>query len=526
MVDRGDYCSGASAASSHMVHGGIRYLENGEFRLVREAVHERNRLIEKAPHLVEPLQTTFPIFKLFSGLLNAPLKFLRLLDQPSERGAIVLKIGMMLYDLFTRKQRTVPPHVFRNRSESLSLFPQLNPDIIYTGTYYDGSMPSPERIAIELVRDAVNANDRAVPLNYVGLTSAGGNTLSLRDELSGEVIQLMPKILVNATGPWIDLVNHTMGLQTHFIGGTKGSHLVLDHPELRQAIRGHEFFFENKDGRIVLIFPLEDKVMIGTSDIRVDNPDRVAISEEEVDYFFDMVKRVFPTISVDRSQIVYTFSGVRPLQYSAAGRTGQISREHKLEILEAREPLEFPVLSLVGGKWTSFRAFAEMTTDEVLSRLSLPRQVRTEDLAIGGGNGYPKTEDAKQALLTEWQEEHRCSRERIEVLFQRYGTRAKDVLMTIEDENDRALDTYPDISHGELKFLVEHEDVAHLDDLIFRRSLLGKLGLVTEDGLHELARSIAEICQWNADREGEECQRVVSFLRENHLHFNRYVPLS
>lgn len=98
--------------------------------------------------------------------------------------------------------------------------------------------------------------------------------------------------------------------------------------------------------------------------------------------------------------------------------------------------------------------------------------------------------------------------------------------MTIEDENDRALDTYPDISHGELKFLVEHEDVAHLDDLIFRRSLLGKLGLVTEDGLHELARSIAEICQWNADREDEECQRVVSFLRENHLHFNRYVPLS
>ena len=94
LIDRGDYCSGASAASSHMVHGGIRYLENGEFRLVREAVRERNQLIEYLPHQVKPLPTTFPIFKIFSGLLNAPLKFLGLLDRPSERGALVIKLVM------------------------------------------------------------------------------------------------------------------------------------------------------------------------------------------------------------------------------------------------------------------------------------------------------------------------------------------------------------------------------------------------------------------------------------------------
>ena len=108
LVDKGDYCSGTSAASSHMVHGGIRYLENGEFRLVREAVQERNRLLKNAPHLVKPLPTTFPIFKWFSGLLNAPLKFLGLLDRPAERGAIVIKLGMLLYDYYTRRQKTVP----------------------------------------------------------------------------------------------------------------------------------------------------------------------------------------------------------------------------------------------------------------------------------------------------------------------------------------------------------------------------------------------------------------------------------
>src|SRR5512141_2386248 len=105
LVERGDFCSGASSASSHMAHGGIRYLENGEFRLVREAVQERNRLIQNAPHLVKPLPTTIPMFKRFSGLFNAPLKFLRLQDKPSERGSLVIKIGLMMYDAYTGARR-------------------------------------------------------------------------------------------------------------------------------------------------------------------------------------------------------------------------------------------------------------------------------------------------------------------------------------------------------------------------------------------------------------------------------------
>ena len=116
LVDRADFCSGASAASSHMAHGGIRYLENGEFRLVREAVRERNAMIVNAPHIVRPLPTTIPIFRLFSGLLNAPLKFLGLLDRPSERGSLVIKIGLMLYDAYTGAQRTVPRHRFMSQS--------------------------------------------------------------------------------------------------------------------------------------------------------------------------------------------------------------------------------------------------------------------------------------------------------------------------------------------------------------------------------------------------------------------------
>ena len=328
LIDRADFCSGASAASSHMAHGGIRYLENGEFRLVREAVQERNRMIQNAPHLVKPLPTTVPMFKYFSGILNAPLKFLKLLDKPSERGSIIIKLGLIMYDAYTGRTRIVPRHQFRSRASSLAQWGRLNPRIVNTATYYDGAILNPERLALELVLDAESENPNARALNYVSMIGGGEDTLILRDELTSETYDVRPKLVINAAGPWIDFVINKMGLSTRFIGGTKGSHLVLDHPELRQAIGENEFFFENKDGRIVLIFPLFDRVLVGTSDIPIENPDEAQCTDEEIDYFLEMIARVFPDLKIGREHIVFQFSGVRPLPRSTAKNTSQISRDH------------------------------------------------------------------------------------------------------------------------------------------------------------------------------------------------------
>src|SRR5687767_2618914 len=153
LVEKGDFCSGASSASSHMAHGGVRYLENGEFRLVREAVQERNRMIENAPHVVKPLPTTIPIFKRFSGILNAPLKFFGLLDKPSERGSLIIKLGLILYDAYTGRQRSVPRHQFLSRQKSLATWKQLNPEIVNAAVYYDGAILQPERLAMDLLLD-------------------------------------------------------------------------------------------------------------------------------------------------------------------------------------------------------------------------------------------------------------------------------------------------------------------------------------------------------------------------------------
>lgn len=516
LVERGDFCSGASAASSHMAHGGIRYLENGEFRLVREAVAERNRMIQNAPHLVEPLPTTVPMFKHFSGLLNAPLKFLGLLDKPSERGSFVIKIGLMFYDAFTGKTRVVPRHAFRGRAESLKLWPRLNPDVRATATYYDGSILNPERLALEVMLDGEADGGRA--LNYVSLVGGQGNAVTLRDELTGAVFDVQPKLVVNAAGPWIDAANGSLGLSTRFIGGTKGSHLVLDHPELRETIGNHEFFFENKDGRIVLIFPLYDRVIVGTSDIPIENPDDALCTDAEVDYFLEMIARVFPDIKVTRENIVFRFSGVRPLAHTGSAKTtGQITRDHHIQVTEGEwTGLGYPVYSLVGGKWTSFRAFAEQAADKALAFLGRTRQKSTRELPVGGGRNYPRTAEEQKRYLDGLAAWTGFPAERVRVLFERYGTRAEAAALSIARQPDQPLKSLPDFTRREVMFLCQQEQVVHLDDLLLRRTLLAMLGRLTRAAVEEMSDAAGEALGWDEGRKKAEAARALELLASRH----------
>jgi glycerol-3-phosphate dehydrogenase len=517
LVERADFCSGGSAASSHMAHGGIRYLENGEFRLVREAVRERNLMIKNAPHLVQPLPTTIPMFKRFSGLLNAPLKFLGLLNKPAERGSLIIKLGLMMYDAYTGKQRTVPRHVFRSRKKSLEKWNRLHPGIVNTATYYDGAILNPERLAVEVMLDAEQENPNAHALNYMSMAGGMNGTVIVRDEITGDSFDVKPKLLINATGGWIDASNRKLGVTSHFIGGTKGSHIVVKHDELRRAIGDNEFFFENKDGRIVLIFPLYDRVLIGTSDIPVDSPDDAVCTDAEIDYFLDMVKRIFPEVSLTRQNIVFQFSGIRPLPHSGAKTAGQISRDHSIEVL-GREAtrLAFPVYSLVGGKWTSFRAFSEQTADKAFTYLGVQRTKGTQLLPIGGGRGYlPASENMQKQVesLSAWTG---VGRERLKVLFERYGTRAETIASFIHGGTDRMLATLPDYSVREVSFIARHEKVVHLDDFLLRRSMLALLGLLTREALDELADVLADILGWTKEQRDAEAERSLSILTNRH----------
>ncbi len=516
IVDKGDFCSGASMASSHMLHGGIRYLENGEFGLVKEALRERNNLLRNAPHLAHPLPTTIPIFKWMSGILNSPMKFLGLLDKPAERGAVIIKLGLIMYDAYVRGDSPMPGHRFENRTKALEKWPSLNPNLLFTATYFDGGMDTPERLALEILMDGEKEGDHARAANYLSAAGAEGDQVLLKDELTGEIIPIQPQIVVNAGGPWIDFINQDISSQSNYIGGTKGSHLIVNHPELCKAINGHEIFFEYVDGRIVLIFPyIADHVMIGSTDLRIDDPDQAVCTDEEIDYILDMVPQIFPHLNVTREQIVFQFSGVRPLPV-AKGSTGQISRNHSIELIDIGNLNPWPILNLVGGKWTSYRAFSEQVTDQILDRLELPRKTSTAHLKIGGGTSYPITDNSRDAWIQTLAESNKITSERAKTLFERYGTRASEVASYISKTGDSPMDNLEGYSVGEIKFLVENEMVTRLDDLLLRRTKTAWVGKLSEESVNELTTAVSEILDWTADHQKQEKERALTLLREKH----------
>jgi glycerol-3-phosphate dehydrogenase len=511
LAERSDFVSGASAASSHMIHGGIRYLENGEFRLVHEAVTERNALLQIAPHYVRPLQTTIPIFSTFSGVLSAPLRFLRHGGGThTERGAALIKIGLVIYDSFSRGGGRVARHEFRGRRRSLQQLPHLNPDIKYTATYLDASLHDPERLAIDVLRDGLAAGgDRARAANYTAAVGADDGRIVLRDQHSGREIPFAASVVVNAAGPWTDLVNMACGDPTDHMGGTKGSHIVLDHPELLAATGGRELFFEHKDGRIVLIYPLKGRVLVGTTDLEHDMSEPIVCTEAEVDYFIELIGAVLPDIPVGRDQIVYRFSGVRPLPGHGDLAPGFVSRDYRIEESPLGGRTDATVLSLVGGKWTTFRASAENLTDHVLEKLAQPRRRSTRGVPIGGGRGFPTTERARR----QWIDAHGegLAQDRVATLLDRYGTVAADVIAAIvEDPDDAALTTLPAYSTAELRHIARTEAVVHLDDMLMRRTSLAFIGAVSPESAREVADAIAPVMRWDAAECATETDRALA----------------
>lgn len=513
LVDRDDYVSGASASSSHMIHGGIRYLENGEFRLVKESVHERNALLRLAPHYVRPLATTIPIFSTFSSLLAAPLNFVGIkLKGRRERGALIIKIGLMIYDTFSRDGGRVPRHQFRGAKASRDLLPSLRRDVKWTATYYDASMHDPERLALDVLMDGIAAGNKARASNYVEAVGMGADgAVNLRDAVTGDTFSLRAQVVINASGPWTDLTNTTLGETSHYMGGTKGSHIVIDHPELLAACKGREIFFEFSDGRIVLIYPLKGRVLIGTTDIAHDMADPIRCTDEEVDYFFDVVKYVFPAIAVDRSNIVFRFSGVRPLPRTDAASNAQISRDYRVE---EGQVAGTPVLSLVGGKWTTFRALGEQLGGRVLELLGRTRAVSTDGRLIGGAVGYPTTPDARDT----WLSIHGATvgSKRAAELLERYGTSAEAIIRRIADTSDTPLVAAHDYSRAEITHLVETEQVVRLVDLLLRRTSLAFCGLVTDALLVELSELLGELLGWDTERRSRERDETRHYLADRH----------
>jgi glycerol-3-phosphate dehydrogenase len=504
LIDKSDFCAGTSAAMTRVIHGGLRYLENAEFRLVRESLRERNRLLRNAPHYVKPLPTTIPIFSWTSGIIPAMRNLLGWPTKPGNRGALLIKTGLMLYDILAGRESPLPRHRFRFRRAALALRPALNPEVICTATYYDAKITYPERLCLELVLDAEAACPGARALNYVRLKSAADGAVILRDEVSGETCEVRPRIVVNSTGPWIDFTNRSLGRESRFIGGTKGSHIVLDHPELVEATGDEMIYFVNRDGRICIFYVVDGKIIAGATDIPAEDPEAVC-EEAEVGYILEAMRLAFPSIRVDRSHVVFRFSGVRPLPRSDALTPGQISRDHSYPAIAPGNGIDFPIYSLVGGKWTTFRALAEQVSSEILRALGRPRVRSSADLPIGGGKDYPRMPGGTG-----------LPQERLATLLERYGTGADKVAAYLQAGPDAPLACHAGYSRREIEFIALHERVVHLDDLVLRRTLMGLLGEVSRPLLEELADIVSPALQWSQQNAAAEVERTIQLLEKAH----------
>lgn len=515
LVERGDFCGACSSAPSRMIHGGLRYLENGEIGLVRESLRERDALLRNAPHLVRPLPTTVPIQHRFSGLLNGAFGVLGRRSKPAERGALAVKIGLAVYDQLSRRRRTMPRHVFRGREETARLWPDLPPSVRFSATYHDAWISFPERLGIQLIRDGLDAHPRALAINHLAAARREGDRIVLTDALTRTEVAVAVDVIVNATGAWVDETNSALAgpdaRPEPLVGGTKGSHLILDHPELMRAVNGHMIYFENVDGRVCIVFPYLGRVLLGSTDIRIDRPGDVRCEDEEVAYILKSLSYVFPAIPVAPEQIVYRYSGVRPLPRSNASFTGRISRDHFVDEISGSPP----TLCLVGGKWTTFRAFGAQAADRALAVLGRPRKVSTEDMPIGGGAGFPADEAGQAALAAGLAAEFGVPPDRAAHAVARYGMHAGEVLAFCRDRQDQPI-AGNGYSDAELRHLVRAEHARSHADLLQRRTSLAITGAMSDAVIVATTAILADEFGWSPDKAATEEHAFRALLARDH----------
>ncbi|MCE6961768.1 glycerol-3-phosphate dehydrogenase/oxidase [Cereibacter sphaeroides] len=516
LVEAGDFSSGTSAAPSRLIHGGLRYLETGEAALVRESLTERNLLLRNACHVVHPLACWVPLRSWLAGTLGAGARLLRLTRTPGRKGAVAVKLGLMLYDAFGRTHQTMPDHRLLTAGQARRELCGLAPDIRAVAEYYDARISHPERLVMELVADAEEDCEPALALNHVSAGRQTQGRVTLTDQLTGETFTVTPKILINAAGAWVDEVQAGLGFNERLIGGTRGSHLVLRHAQLAEDLGNRMLYFETDDHRACLIYRLSgDRVLLGTTDIRSDDPGDKLCTEAEIDYLFAVLRPILPGVRLSRSDIVFAFAGVRPLPRMKAGATGAISRDHRIDEFAPTADRPFVTLALVGGKWTTYRAFAEQVSGRVLARLGLGRRQSTAGIAIGGARGLPFDAAGRAAWARNLAQETGLQPARCATLVDRYGSRARAVAEA-EAADPARFDALPDYSPAEIGLICATERVARLDDILLRRTLMGFEGHASRAILREVGTVAARSLGWDAARLAAEIERTATLLRERH----------
>ncbi len=476
LIEREDFGCGTSAASTRLIHGGLRYLEHGDVGLVRESLRERRRLLRDAPHLVEPLQLYLPLYR------------------GHGRPRWKIRAGMLLYDLLSI-DGVLPRHRMLDANQMRERVPALQQDGLLGGAaYHDAQVRFPERMVLELALDAAAAGARLLTHTSVTrIETESGRVRGIVCEHQGRPLRLAATTVVNASGPWVDLVNRGIGAR-RLIGGTRGVHLIAK--PFPGAPPAAVYAEARSDGRPFFVVPWNGLYLIGTTDERFSgDPADVGATVVETRYLAAETAALLSLATPFEPFVCYAQAGVRPLPHSAAGQTAAITRGHVVHRHREVDGL----FSIVGGKLTTHRALAEDVVRKLKARLRIFGSSPTRERRFPGALTPIERTELIDALRARFGE--RCA----ERLWRIYGSAAERILADArEPELARPVADGSDVIVAELYHGIEREHALTLRDLLFRRTMAGldadrALGIAGHS-----ADRLVRIGLWDDDRAVEE----------------------
>ncbi len=474
LVEQGDLAAATSQWSTKLIHGGLRYLEHFESRLVRESLAEREIVLRQAPHIVEPLAFVLP-------------------HEPHLRPAWMVRVGLFLYDHLGRRE-TLPGSFGVDLSRTkwgAGLKPRFRQGFVYSDARVDD--------ARLVVFNAMDARERGADvrvhtrfLSARRKRGAAGTSWHVHlDQPAGGALDVTAKALVNATGPWVkpvrDAINGAPSAES--VRHIKGSHIVV--PRVHDG--DHAYILQNADNRIVFVIPYQDRYsLIGTTDVPVDAYEEPRITEDEIDYLL-RIANAYLARTLARADIVWSYSGVRPLYDDGSSDPSAITRDYVFK-LDAGDVGDPPALSIYGGKITTYRKLAEHALDELAPFLKPIKGRWTERAVLPGG-------DLPAGGMTAWLAElarryPALPKEFLRGLARRHGTLALAILGDAKTPADLGEDLGQGLTAAEVDYCVRNEWARTADDVLWRRT---KCGIGMTDAARRrvagcVARAVAAAC--------------------------------
>lgn len=484
LLEKDDFASGCTSASSRLIHGGLRYLEYCEFDLVRESLKERELLLKNANHLVKPIELCIPIYKM------------------DKRGYWIIKLGMTLYDLFSY-DKSLSGHRMMSASDFIKHEPSVKKEGLIGGAvYFDSQVTYPERICVENIIMA--KNNGAIVLNHVevvdlSIQSNNISSIEIVDKLNGKKYKIIGKVIVNSSGPWVDSICGLTKLNVRKkIGGTKGSHIIIK--QFKNGPKHAIYASAKSDNRPFFIIPWQRQnyYLIGTTDIPFHgNLNQLKADNNEIEYLIDEANNILDVKNINKNDILYSYSGVRPLPYVEGVSPSKITRKHII-FDHASDGIQ-NFISVVGGKLTTYRELSEQVVNLGLKKIDYKFiKSKTKNIALLGAvdgdfNDFIKLEIKKT------KRKYGIDADIVEHLIDVYGGRYKEVLELTLTNNDLGylLSSHSLDIRAQVYYSMKYEMAYTVTDVLLRRLSLGLSDNLGEDAVDYVLNQLKIFYQYS-----------------------------